>query len=112
MESRKRVDHWSGRFDGKFPQIAETNVYGVSIPGYEGRAGAVLIVIVEGVTEASFDFEGLAKHARAGLPGFTVPLFLRLTRALEYTGTLKMQKGELKREGVDPDMVTGGDVLY
>jgi len=46
------------------------------------------------------------------LPGFAVPLFLRLTRALEYTGTLKMQKGELKREGVDPDMVTGGDVLY
>ena len=25
---------------------------------------------------------------------------------------MKMQKGELKKEGVDPDMVTGGDVMY
>ena len=97
---------------GKFPQIAETNVYGVSIPGYEGRAGAASIVMAEGVTESTFDFEGLAKHARAVLPGYAVPLFLRVTTALEYTGTLKMQKGRLKREGVNPEMVTGGDALY
>ena len=97
---------------GKFPQIAETNVYGVSVPGYDGRAGAASIVMAEGVTESAFDFLGLATHARSVLPGYAVPLFLRVTPALEYTGTLKIQKGRLKREGVDPDLVTGEDKLY
>jgi acyl-CoA synthetase (AMP-forming)/AMP-acid ligase II len=97
---------------GKFPQIAETNVYGVSVPGYDGRAGAASIVMADGITESTFNFQGLATHARALLPGYAVPLFLRVTPALEYTGTLKIQKGRLKREGVDLDLVTGEDKIY
>ncbi|KAH7388864.1 long-chain fatty acid transporter-like protein [Pyrenochaeta sp. MPI-SDFR-AT-0127] len=97
---------------GNFPQIAETNAYGVLVPGYDGRAGAASIVMADGVTESTFDFQGLAKHARAVLPGYAVPLFLRVTPALEYTGTLKVQKGRLKSEGVDPDKVTGTDRIY
>ncbi|KAH6417135.1 hypothetical protein HBI14_107390 [Parastagonospora nodorum] len=97
---------------GKYPQIAETNVYGVSVPGYDGRAGAASIVMADGVTESSFNFQGLAAHARAVLPGYAVPLFLRVTPALEYTGTLKIQKGRLKREGIDPDLRTGEDKMY
>lgn len=97
---------------GKFPQIAETNVYGVQVPGYDGRAGAASIVMADGVTESTFDFQALAKHARSVLPGYSVPLFLRVTPALEYTGTMKIQKGRLKAEGVDPDKVTGNDKLY
>jgi acyl-CoA synthetase (AMP-forming)/AMP-acid ligase II len=97
---------------GKYPQIAETNVYGVSVPGYDGRAGAASIVMADGVDESTFNFQGLAAHARAVLPGYAVPLFLRVTPALEYTGTLKIQKGRLKREGVDPDLITGDDKLY
>lgn len=97
---------------GRFPQIAETNVYGVAVPGYDGRAGMASIVMAEGVSDSTFDFAALAQHARNVLPGYAVPLFLRVTPALEYTGTLKMQKGRLKREGADPDKVTGGDKLY
>lgn len=97
---------------GEFPQVAETNVYGVLVPGYDGRAGAASIVMADGVTESTFDFTALAKHARARLPGYAVPLFLRVTHALEYTGTLKIQKGRLKKEGVDPDKITGEDKLY
>lgn len=97
---------------GKFPQIAETNVYGVQVPGYDGRAGAASIVMAERVTLSTFDFQALAKHARAVLPGYAVPLFLRVTPALEYTGTMKIQKGRLKSEGVDLDKVTGDDKLY
>jgi acyl-CoA synthetase (AMP-forming)/AMP-acid ligase II len=97
---------------GKYPQIAETNVYGVSVPGYDGRAGAASIVMADGVTEATFDFQGLATHARSVLPSYAVPLFLRVTPALEYTGTLKIQKGRLKREGIDPDLMTGEDKMY
>jgi len=97
---------------GTYPQIAETNVYGVSIPGYDGRVGTASVVMVDGVTESTFDFQALAAHARAALPGYAVPLFLRLTPALEYTGTLKIQKGRLKQEGVNPDLVTGEDRIY
>lgn len=94
------------------PQVLETNVYGILIPGYDGRAGTASIVLADGVTEGTFDFKGLAAHARAVLPGYAVPLFLRVTPALEYTGTLKVQKGRLKREGVDPGLMTGGDKVY
>ncbi len=97
---------------GQFPQIAETNVYGVLVPGYDGRAGAASIVLADGVTESIFNFQALATHVRATLPGYAIPLFLRITPALEYTGTLKIQKGRLKREGVDPDKITGEDKLY
>ncbi|KAF1835496.1 long-chain fatty acid transporter-like protein [Decorospora gaudefroyi] len=97
---------------GKYPQIAETNAYGVLIPGYDGRAGAASIVMADGVTEATFDFQALAKHAKAVLPTYAVPLFLRVTPALEYTGTLKVQKGRLKQEGVDPEKITGEDRIY
>jgi acyl-CoA synthetase (AMP-forming)/AMP-acid ligase II len=97
---------------GKYSQVAETNVYGVSVPGYDGRAGAASIVMADGVAETTFNFQGLATHARALLPGYAVPLFLRVTPALDYTGTMKIQKGRLKREGVDPDLVTGEDKIY
>lgn len=97
---------------GKFPQIAETNVYGVLVPGYDGRAGAACVVMADGVTDSTFDFAALAAHARATLPSYAVPIFLRVTSALEYTGTMKIQKGRMKNEGVDPEKVTGEDRLY
>jgi hypothetical protein len=69
-------------------------------------------VLADGVTIDTFDFQGLAKHVREVLPSYAVPLFLRITPQLEYTGTLKIQKGRLKREGVDPDLVTGEDRFF
>lgn len=98
---------------GKFDQIAEANVYGVSVPNADGRCGCAAIVIRDGVTEDTFDFKGLARHAAAALPRYAVPYFLRISRGLDYTGTHKLQKGRLKREGIDPDVVAGtGDVMY
>ncbi|KAL1607736.1 long-chain fatty acid transporter fat1 [Paraconiothyrium brasiliense] len=97
---------------GRHAQIAEANVYGVSVPGYDGRAGAASIVLADGVTLPSFNLKALADHVKAMLPGYAIPLFLRITPALEYTGTLKIQKGRLKREGVDPTLITGEDKLY
>ncbi|KAF2739927.1 long-chain fatty acid transporter-like protein [Polyplosphaeria fusca] len=97
---------------GQYHQIAETNAYGVQVPGYDGRAGMACVVMADGIVESTFDFTGLAAHARAVLPGYAVPLFLRMTPALDYTGTLKMQKGKLKKEGIDPDLLSGDDKVY
>ncbi|KAK5220097.1 hypothetical protein LTR72_007628 [Exophiala xenobiotica] len=90
---------------GRFPQIAEANVYGVEVPHADGRAGCAAIVPVQGVSASTLDLAGLAEHAISVLPRYAVPLFLRVVPQLEYTGTMKLQKGRLRAEGVDLDKI-------
>ncbi|KAF2403525.1 fatty-acyl-CoA synthase [Trichodelitschia bisporula] len=104
---------------GTHPHVAEANVFGVSVPHADGRCGCAAIVPAEGVSvgaedkPGTLDFADLARHALAQLPRYAVPIFIRVTPALDYTGTLKMQKGRLKREGVDPAVVgAAGDRLF
>ncbi|PVI03827.1 acetyl-CoA synthetase-like protein [Periconia macrospinosa] len=91
------------------PSIIEANVYGVSLPGYDGRAGCASIVLAPSLAFDDVDWISIANHVRKLLPGYAVPIFLRVTEELEYTGTLKLQKGRLKREGVDLEKVSGKD---
>jgi acyl-CoA synthetase (AMP-forming)/AMP-acid ligase II len=98
---------------GSHPQIAEANVYGVAVPNADGRCGMAAIVMAEGVTEDKFDLQSVASHVLSALPRYAVPYFIRLTPQLDYTGTLKMQKGRLKREGIDPKVIAEtGDKLF
>jgi acyl-CoA synthetase (AMP-forming)/AMP-acid ligase II len=98
---------------GGHPQIAEANVYGVAVPKADGRCGMAAIVMAEGVTDGSFDLQSVARHVLSALPRYAVPYFIRITPQLDYTGTLKMQKGRLKREGIDPTIIAeAGDKLY
>ncbi len=89
-----------------FSGIKDVTVYGVSVPGYDGRAGMAQIVPeAEGV-----DLEGLHAHVEANLPAFARPVFLRLGRELDVTGTFKPRKMDLVRDGADPRAVT--DALF
>jgi acyl-CoA synthetase (AMP-forming)/AMP-acid ligase II len=98
---------------GDHPQIAEANVYGVEVPNADGRCGMAAIVMAEGVSEQNLDFAHLAKHVLNALPRYAVPYFLRLTPQLDYTGTMKMQKGRLKREGINVPLIeAAGDRIY
>lgn len=97
---------------GEFPEIAEANVYGVLVPRSDGRAGCAAIVPVEGVsaspkpgTGLPLDFRGLAEHCLARLPRYAVPIFVRVVKELEYTGTMKLRKGPLRAEGIDLDAI-------
>lgn len=92
---------------GRHPQIAETNVVGVQIPYADGRCGLAAVVLAEGVSEEKVDWEGLAKYAVGTLPRYAVPIFVRVMRHLDYTGTFKIQKGKLKQQGVDPENRVG-----
>jgi citronellyl-CoA synthetase len=82
-----------------FPQIAETTVYGVTVPGADGRCG--MAALVTRVPAEELDFAGLARHVRAQLPAYAVPVFLRVCPELEVTGTFKQVKSELKAQGFD-----------
>ena len=80
-----------------FGQINETTVYGVQIPGTDGRAG--MASIVSNVPVDQFDLEGLASLLKKELPVYAIPVFIRIQTELEVTGTFKHRKVDLKKEG-------------
>ncbi|MFM7067059.1 MAG: long-chain-acyl-CoA synthetase [Gammaproteobacteria bacterium] len=90
------------------PGIAVANVYGVRVPGHEGRAGMAAVTPTAGST---FDAARFHAHARAHLAPYAVPVFLRLTAAPEMTTTYKLVKTTLQRQGYSP-ATTGDDALY
>ncbi|EEQ89281.1 hypothetical protein RJZ56_000611 [Blastomyces dermatitidis] len=101
---------------GKFGNIAETNVYGVQVPHADGRAGCAALVLADSMTVDSFDFGAFAKYAIGVLPRYAVPIFVRVVPSFETTGTMKLQKGKLRAEGVDLDKIkengTGGRLFW
>ncbi|KAH9908892.1 acetyl-CoA synthetase-like protein [Xylariomycetidae sp. FL2044] len=96
---------------GSHPRVQEANVYGVQLPHHDGRAGCVAIVLDRPPDEPLL--RSLADHARASLPKYAVPIFLRISKKLGMatTGTNKQQKHELRVQGVDPAIV-GDDELF
>ena len=93
---------------GRFPGIEFCNVYGVQVPGADGRAGMAAVSLMDGGTE--LDLAAFADHVRRELPAFARPVFLRIQPRMDVTGTFKMVKGDLKREGYDIGMVD--DPIY
>jgi fatty-acyl-CoA synthase len=79
------------------PGVAEALAYGVAVPGHDGRAGMAALVTAEG-----FDLEVLARHVEQSLPKYARPLFVRLLREVDMTGTFKPKKADLVRTGFDP----------
>jgi fatty-acyl-CoA synthase len=88
-----------------FPGVRQANVYGVSIPGAEGRAGMAALV-----TEAELDLPAFRAHLAGSLPAYARPLFLRICSDMDVTGTFKYPKTELVQQGYDP--AATADVLY
>jgi fatty-acyl-CoA synthase len=82
-----------------FPGVKDANVYGVQIPGREGRAGMAAIVCDR---ERMCDLTALHAHLNSHLPEYARPLFLRIQNEIEVTGTFKQKKIDLVREGFDP----------
>ena len=87
-----------------FPGIRHANVYGVSVPATEGRAGMAAVV-----TEIPLDTENFRRYLQGCLPSYARPLFLRIRSTVELTGTFKYSKTELVRQGYDP--AASDDVL-
>ena len=86
--------------------LTDVVVYGVEVPGSEGRAGMAAIV----GTEDTIDLPGLPQQLSLSLPPYAVPLFVRLIQTADLTGTFKLQKVRLRKEGFDRGLVS--DPLY
>ena len=79
------------------PGVAEVNVYGVPVPGAEGKAGMAAIVAADG-----FDIETLRSRVDHELPSYAQPVFVRLQHDIETTGTFKYTKTALVADGYVP----------
>ncbi|XP_064107714.1 long-chain fatty acid transport protein 1-like isoform X1 [Macrobrachium nipponense] len=81
-------------------------VYGVEVPAAEGRAGMVAILD----EDKTLDFSLLHSAVTKSLPSYARPLFVRIVKELEKTGTYKLKKVKLQEEGFNPSTIQ--DCLY
>ena len=63
-----------------------------------------------GIQPEEFDLSGFSETLRNNLADFAMPKFLRISLELPTTGTMKVIKGPLKREGFD--ITRTSDPLY
>ncbi|MDO8321608.1 MAG: long-chain-acyl-CoA synthetase [Phenylobacterium sp.] len=84
------------------PGVTEANVYGVEVPGADGRAGMAGLVV-----DADFDIKVFGDQVAADLPPYAQPVFVRILPAIETTGTFKYRKLDLVTDGFDPGKVKG-----
>jgi len=87
------------------PGVREANVYGVTVPGVEGRAGMAALV-----ADGDFSIDDLSARVRTRLARYARPIFLRLSPRIEVTATFKQRKVDLVRQGFDPASIS--DPLY
>ncbi|MEM9454957.1 MAG: AMP-binding protein [Myxococcota bacterium] len=125
---------------GAIPGVLEANVYGVKLPGHDGRAGMAALTLREGTDPDEldpdeldpgeldpdefdpdefdpdefdpdeFDWDRLARAAHEHLADYAVPVFVRIVSKMKITGTFKHQKVHIRDEGADPSVVS--DPLY
>jgi fatty-acyl-CoA synthase len=88
------------------PGVEAVTVFGVKVPGADGRAGMAAAVLEDGT---EFDGTSLARTVYDRLPGYAVPLFIRVVDSLEHTATVKTKKLGLREQGYGPGL---GDPVY
>jgi acyl-CoA synthetase (AMP-forming)/AMP-acid ligase II len=83
------------------PGVLESNVFGVQVPGADGRAGMACLRC-----DGDFSLGAFAAYVMERLPVYQRPYFLRLLGdEMRVTGTFKHQKADYRREGYDPARV-------
>ncbi len=87
------------------PGVEEAIIYGVPVPGHDGKAGMAALITREG-----FDLKAFKAHVDDYLPVWSRPRFVRLLQEVETTGTFKYKKMDLIKTGFDLEQTK--DPLY
>ncbi|KAL3280881.1 hypothetical protein HHI36_004109 [Cryptolaemus montrouzieri] len=82
-------------------------VYGVEVKGQEGRAGMAAVLD----PDDTVDLNHLAKECKKFLPSYARPIFVRILKKMDMTGTYKLKKVDLQKEGFDPSK-TSDNIYY
>lgn len=88
-------------------QLNDVCVYGVEVPGIEGRAGMACICD----PTRQVDLAQLREAIDVSLPPYARPVFLRQTAEIAKTATFKFQKTKMREAGFNPSEC-GNDDLY
>jgi len=99
--STTEVEEAIGRFGG----ILEANVYGVAVPGRDGRAGMAALV-----ADDNLNLTALHDYLARQLPEYARPVFLRIRQDNDVTTTFKQKKVDLVKDGFDPSRTS--DPIY
>ena len=78
-----------------YPQIDMSNVYGVEIPGTEGRAGMAAITMRG---HDPINLSKLTEYVDKNLASYARPVFLRMQSEQKTNQTFKFVKGQLRKE--------------
>ncbi len=85
-----------------FPSVQMCNVYGVGIPNTDGKAGMACLKIDKTL---GFDNDQFSKFVVENLPNYSIPVFLRIKDELEFTGTHKLRKVNLRKQGYNIEKI-------
>jgi crotonobetaine/carnitine-CoA ligase len=89
----------------RHPAVRESAVYGVASEDSEEEVMAALVL-----SEPVAELAQIIRESRADLPAYAVPRYVRALAEMPRTDTLKVQKAELRRQGVSADAVDLGNV--
>ncbi|PXX89874.1 long-chain-acyl-CoA synthetase [Marinobacter vulgaris] len=81
--------------------VEEAIVFGVEIPDTNGKAG--MVTLVPHCSGEAFDANRLFRYLTDNLPPYAVPVFVRVTSAIEKTGTFKYRKVDIQKAGYSID---------
>lgn len=82
-------------------QLTDCIVYGVQVPGCEGKAGMAAILD----KNQSVNLNDLLENLRKCMPMFMIPIFIRIVDYLEVTSTHKLPKVTFKKQGFNPYII-------
>jgi acyl-CoA synthetase (AMP-forming)/AMP-acid ligase II len=90
-----------------YHDVNMSNVYGVKIPGCEGRAGMVAFSLEN---REHFNWDEFSTYVENNLPKYARPIFVRIIEEMDTTGTFKLKKNDLREQAFDITSIT--DTVY
>ena len=90
-----------------YADAESTNIYGVKVPGHEGRACMAALALKPG---QAFDAQAFYRCVTVTLPVYAQPLFVRVLSQADVTANFKLRKVRLREEGFDTGLIS--DPLY